>query len=463
MNAKIICCLIALTGALILSAKDGYSFGSFGTTVNNTCAPATPYTGNCALCHLSDRSASTPAKTAFSGGSASIINYFCPPAPTPTCTDNDNDTFALEGGDCGPVDCSDNDAAINPGAVENCSDGFDNNCNGLVDDQDPGAVGCQVCTDNDGDGYALEGGGCGPVDCDDSNGGINPGAADVPNNGLDENCDGADSVDLSILDNDGDGFTPATGDCDDTDGAVHPNAVEICTDGLDNDCNNLIDSQDPAAVECPQTCLDSDGDTYAVDGGGCGPVDCDDADALINPGASETCGDGMDNDCDGSIDEGCDTSCQDADNDSYQDAACGGTDCNDSDAAINPGAAEIPGNGIDENCNGTSDDVVLTCPDGTLLVIRNVEYDRRSGKLTVSGRASVGTTITIADAVSGTILAEGIGVRDGKWRVTIKNVSRSLQKIIAMTSNGCSTEKTIGTWGDRDHDDRDDHDDHDDD
>jgi hypothetical protein len=47
-------------------------------------------------------------------------------------------------------------------------------------------------------------------------------------------------------------------------------------------------------------CVDGDNDGWSVD---CG--DCDDSEGAINPGAEEICGDLIDNNCDGSIDEGC--------------------------------------------------------------------------------------------------------------------------------------------------------------
>ena len=55
-----------------------------------------------------------------------------PPPPPIVCTDNDGDGYAVEGGYCGPIDCDDNDPNIYPGAPEVCN-GKDNNCNGIID------------------------------------------------------------------------------------------------------------------------------------------------------------------------------------------------------------------------------------------------------------------------------------------------------------------------------------------
>lgn len=84
-------------------------------------------------------------------------------------------------------------------------------------------------------------------------------------------------------------------DCNDRNAAVNHSAVEVSADGLDNDCDRVVDE-----VEV----VDADGD------GSEAGVDCDDADALTFPGATEVC-DAVDNDCDLVIDE--DTADDDAD------------------------------------------------------------------------------------------------------------------------------------------------------
>ena len=97
-------------------------------------------------------------------------------------------------------------------------------------------------------------------------------------------------------------------------------------------------------------CPDNDGDGHDAS------VDCDDSDPAIHPGAAEVCGDGKDNNCDGTVDEGS-PSCTDADGDGYfAQLGCGtAVDCDDTRAAVHPGAPELC-NGLDDNCNGTADE-----------------------------------------------------------------------------------------------------------
>jgi hypothetical protein len=128
-------------------------------------------------------------------------------------------------------------------------------------------------------------------------------------------------------------------------------------DNCDNDSNATVDGafanyfDDVAQYLDPAGCPDADADGYTA--ASCGGTDCDDSDPAVNPGAIEVC-DGIDNDCDGTVDEGC-TTCVDADGDGYDDAACGGTDCDDTNSFINPGMAEVCDNGIDDDCDGAVD------------------------------------------------------------------------------------------------------------
>ena len=72
------------------------------------------------------------------------------------------------------------------------------------------------------------------------------------------------------------------------------------------------------------------------------PADCNDANPAIRPGAVEIAGDGIDQDCSGA------DLVIDRDGDGFPVRA----DCNDENAKINRNATEIAGNGIDENCDG---------------------------------------------------------------------------------------------------------------
>jgi len=92
--------------------------------------------------------------------------------------------------------------------------------------------------------------------------------------------------------------------------------------------------------------VDHDGDGYTPNGG-----DCNDSDSAVYPGAVEICGDGIDQDC-----NGLDTSCDiDNDGDGYwaNDISSPDYDCDDNDGSVYPGATETCEDGIDQDCDGS--------------------------------------------------------------------------------------------------------------
>jgi hypothetical protein len=98
--------------------------------------------------------------------------------------------------------------------------------------------------------------------------------------------------------------------------------------------------------------------------------------------------------------------CVDNDGDGYgatSSAACpnSGLDCNDSDPLIHPGTFDIPGNGIDEDCNG-SDAVPTGDPDLDLLVdFLTDDLSLMQAFLIEDPTPGPGTDVTIDGAISG--------------------------------------------------------------
>ena len=310
--------------------------------------------------------------------------------------DLDSDGVSVEMGDC-----DDADPSIYPGAEEVC-DGIDNNCDGTVDE----GVLLTLYVDYDADGFgsdSLTTEACvaegmwveSSSDCDDLDPSTYPEAPELCD-GFDNDCDGTideDVVSTLYVDGDGDGHGDPTsavdgclpsegvvatsGDCNDGDPSIFPDAEEVC-DGVDNDCDMVIDDGVLSTFF-----IDYDHDGYgstayteeaceAPDGYVVDSTDCVDTDDGVNPGVVEFC-DGIDNDCDEEIDEGVmSTFYVDADEDGYGDplvAELGceppdgfvgdSSDCNDDDPSAYFGALEVC-DGVDNNCDGSTDELVTT-------------------------------------------------------------------------------------------------------
>ncbi|HEY6887441.1 MAG TPA: putative metal-binding motif-containing protein [Solirubrobacter sp.] len=86
-----------------------------------------------------------------------------------------------------------------------------------------------------------------PADCNDANPAIRPGATEIPDNGIDENCDGADATNL---DRDGDGVARPQ-DCDDGDPAIKPGAREIRGNDVDENCDTRVEPFPPLLGSIP--------------------------------------------------------------------------------------------------------------------------------------------------------------------------------------------------------------------
>lgn len=291
------------------------------------------------------------------------------------CLDIDQDGFYDRAGCNTPIDCNDNDVNTNHGAPDQCGDGIDQDCNGVPDDHPDPAAWIDWHPDADGDGFGdiniaiascnqppghiLDG-----TDCDDSDADLFPGqgcslyCTEAEVAWLDTNfilyrtelfnafadCIGVQNqvscIQQYLV---GVGIT-LTEECNTCGiewvGCVLNNCIADCLQG-NEECFACANSAGCTgnAILC-MGLVDADGDHVPAGS------DCDDNNAAIHPGAEDVC-DGIDNNCDGQVDP----CCTDNDNDGFN--SC--IDCNDNDHNQFPGAGEVC-DGIDNDCNGTVDE-----------------------------------------------------------------------------------------------------------
>jgi hypothetical protein len=179
---------------------------------------------------------------------------------------------------------------------------------------------CSDCTEPDLDSDGHDAIACGGDDCDDEDSQRFPGEAEICDlDNRDEDCDpttlghdrdGDSYVASECCNVTPEGLRECGTDCADDIGAVNPDAIEVCN-GNDEDCDGLIDEGVPHVIF-----PDGDGDGFGVSERGMSACtlpgtgftflggDCDDTAAAVSPGAAEEC-DTIDNDCDGAIDQAC--------------------------------------------------------------------------------------------------------------------------------------------------------------
>src|SRR5262249_38324823 len=153
--------------------------GGFGASSSISTASSQPGSSGTSVGGAGPSSGPGPASgTSFSAssgtGGACMTNADC--ADADSCTTDlcssglcnhiprDDDADGFVSAACGGNDCNDLDPQVNPGAPELCSDGVDNDCNGVADCFDPACAGVPNC-------------GCKPQ-------------AENCKNGKDDDCDG---------------------------------------------------------------------------------------------------------------------------------------------------------------------------------------------------------------------------------------------------------------------------------
>jgi hypothetical protein len=331
-------------------------FGTYAM-LPGVCGPC-PAACSAATCKFGDAAnpaAQVAGKCVAQGNGCSIC--------VPVC-DSDGDGFCTgnPGSEQPGGDCRDNNANISPRAAEICGNDVDDNCNDHVDE------GCQKCSGDSectGGGEACSNGVCNVCEtgCNAQNCRFdNPMMGGAPIAGRCHSFGNGCSVCVPSCDADGDGICPgppANGlpgnDCDDTRRGVNPRAAEVCGNNLDDDCNGFADDG------C-DSCKDDAG--CNKDGQFCSHGACAGCRKDCEPGGSCSYGEGamtMTGKC-VAYGKGCARCVPTCDGDG--DGFCPPGDCKDNDRNVYPanaGGVDICGNGTDDDCDGHVDEACKTC------------------------------------------------------------------------------------------------------
>lgn len=184
-------------------------------------------------------------------------------------------------GACVETDCNDNDPTVHPGAPETCGDGIDQNCDGVDATCAPAGWTCEPGYYGVGDGCDC---GCGVIDPDCADATVEScqycgeaGSCSPAGVGCPGNISPTNNaVCAACVDTDGDGYC-AEFDCNDADDSVHPGATEVCGDGIDQSCDGVDLACGPAGWTCPANYFGTDDGCDC----GCGVLDPDCADATV--------------------------------------------------------------------------------------------------------------------------------------------------------------------------------------
>ncbi len=195
-------------------------------------------------------------------------------------------------------------------------------------------------------------------------------------------------------------------------------------------CSDAIDCTTDACSEEADRCVHVPDHVQCSDGHACNGYElCDLVDGCVTV-APLVCNDESSctlDDCDDAV--GCVFVARDLDDDGFVSSACGGADCDDYDAHILPGVAEICDNRRDDDCDGLRDYLDPAC---------HPTNDRCAHasflRLGPSGGAASGSTVDLADDY---VLSCG-GGPDVVFRFSL-DVPRDVQIRVRATSPGSPT------------------------